>query len=341
MPFLGVYTLLFTLISYWAIGLHPGGRAFFRFLAFWYLATPAAESQMLVVAALMPMFVAALAIGAFVNRFWMSVGGYFIKARSLPGFWFYSFHYMDYQHYAFELLTNTCAVSGTDVLDNLHIGGISYGAWAGIVTGITVIYWIVHHRPGAPSRNRLCTAPSRTRPHITLTPPADSLATYTVVPSGSPRAHSILNSAVLGPDNRTHFHISSDDAATVVEEASGRRRVAVITWAGAHPTLALDGLGWPLRTSQWLYLSSDRACRTMIAGGEQFSWRPNGGFVELFPLANSEASQPLARISLSLSRSQGAGNLITLQLTPQALQKRLLKATVVSAVLLMSGRRID
>ncbi|KAJ7302537.1 hypothetical protein DFH08DRAFT_794424 [Mycena albidolilacea] len=174
---------------------------------------------------------------------------------------------------------------------------------------------------------------------IPITPPADSFATYTVVPSGSPRAHSILNSAVLGPDNRTHFHISSDDAATVVEEASGRRRVAVITWAGAHPTLALDGLGWPLRTSQWLYLSSDRACRTMIAGGEQFSWRPNGGF--LFPLANSEASQPLARISLSLSRSQGAGNLITLQLTPQALQKRLLKATVVSAVLLMSGRRID
>ncbi|KAJ7677387.1 hypothetical protein B0H14DRAFT_3684137 [Mycena olivaceomarginata] len=148
-------------------------------------------------------------------------------------------------------------------------------------------------------------------------------------------------------DNRTHFHISSDDAATVVEEASGRRRVAVITWAGTHPTLALDDLGWPLRTSQWLYLSSDpRVSRpflpfscTMIAGGEQFSWRPNGGFVELFPLANSEASQPLARISLS--PSQGAGSLITLQLTPRALQKRLLKATVVSAVLLMSGRRID
>jgi hypothetical protein len=29
-----------------------------------------------------------------------------IKARSLPRFWFYSFHYMDYQRYAFELLTN-------------------------------------------------------------------------------------------------------------------------------------------------------------------------------------------------------------------------------------------
>ncbi|KAJ7301568.1 P-loop containing nucleoside triphosphate hydrolase protein [Mycena albidolilacea] len=171
MPFLGVCTLLFTLISYWAIGLHSGGGAFFRFLAFLYLAILAAESQMLVVAALMPMFVAALAIGAFVNGFWMSVGGYFIKARSLPRFWFYSFHYMDYQRYAFELLTNsdlrdltfacppstdggacvcaypsstpeTCTVSGADVLDYLDIGGISYGAWAGIVIGITVIYRI-------------------------------------------------------------------------------------------------------------------------------------------------------------------------------------------------------
>lgn len=31
-----------------------------------------------------------------------------IKARSLPRFWYYSFHYMDYQRYAFELLSNVC-----------------------------------------------------------------------------------------------------------------------------------------------------------------------------------------------------------------------------------------
>ncbi|KAJ7246166.1 P-loop containing nucleoside triphosphate hydrolase protein [Mycena haematopus] len=166
MPFLFVCTLLFTLISYWAIGLHSGAPAFFRFLAFLYLAILVAESQMLVIAALMPIFVAALAIGAFVNGFWMSVGGYFIKARSLPRFWFYSFHYMDYQRYAFELLTNsdlrgltftcdnncvcaypsstpeTCTVSGADVLAYLDIGDIVYGKWAAIMVGIFVIYRI-------------------------------------------------------------------------------------------------------------------------------------------------------------------------------------------------------
>ena len=67
--------------------------------------------------------VASLAISSFLNGFWMSVGGYLwvaispfscspltcvhsIKSRSLPRFWYYSFHYMDYQRYAFELLAN-------------------------------------------------------------------------------------------------------------------------------------------------------------------------------------------------------------------------------------------
>ncbi|KAJ7754347.1 ABC-2 type transporter-domain-containing protein [Mycena maculata] len=171
MPFLFVCTVLFTLILYWAIGLHPGRSAFCRFLAFLYLAILAAESQMLIIASFLPIFVAALVIGAFVNGFWMSVGGYFIKARSLPRFWFYSFHYMDYQRYAFELLANsdfcgltfkcvtsvngscdcaypsstpeTCTVSGADVLDYLGIGYISYGKWAAILIAITLIYRIL------------------------------------------------------------------------------------------------------------------------------------------------------------------------------------------------------
>ncbi|SJL01923.1 related to ATP-binding cassette protein (ABC) transporter [Armillaria ostoyae] len=169
-PFLFLCTLSFTLICYWAVGLHSGGNAFFRFLAFLLLAITAAESQVLVVAAILPVFVAALAIGSFMNGFWMSVGGYFIKSRSLPRFWYYSFHYMDYQRYAFELITNSdlrgltfqcektssgsctcaypsstpdsCTVSGDDVLDYLDIRGISYASWVGIMVSIIVIYRI-------------------------------------------------------------------------------------------------------------------------------------------------------------------------------------------------------
>lgn len=57
--------------SYWAIGLHPGGTAFFRFLSFLFLAIYIAEAQSILVASIIPIFVAALAIASFLNGFWM------------------------------------------------------------------------------------------------------------------------------------------------------------------------------------------------------------------------------------------------------------------------------
>lgn len=47
-----------------AQGLHSGAAPFFRFLAFLYLAIVVAESQVLIIAAIMPIFVAALAVSA-------------------------------------------------------------------------------------------------------------------------------------------------------------------------------------------------------------------------------------------------------------------------------------
>ncbi|KNZ80152.1 ABC transporter G family member 11 [Termitomyces sp. J132] len=167
-PFLFGCTVVFTLICYWAI---VRAVAFFRFLAFLFLAILVAESQVLVVASILPVFVAALAISAFINGFWMSVGGYFIKARSLPRFWYFSFHFMDYQKYAFELIVNvyfrglvfqcqrqsdgscacaypssapaSCTVSGEDVLSYLEIEGISYGKWSAILISIFLIFRIM------------------------------------------------------------------------------------------------------------------------------------------------------------------------------------------------------
>lgn len=161
-PFLFACSSIFVLIIYWGIGLHPGASAVFRYIGFLFLSIYVAESQVLLVAALLPIFVAALAVSAFLNGFWMSVGGYFIRAVNLPRFWYYSFHWMDYQTYAFELLANSdlrglnfscepsgCPypssvgpgmVSGYDVLSSLDIGGISYGTYAGILVAILVIY---------------------------------------------------------------------------------------------------------------------------------------------------------------------------------------------------------
>lgn len=95
--------------------MNPGATRFFRFLFYLFLALFAAESQSLLIAALVPVFVAALALASFVNGLWMvsrvlccrqncrrlmfmslsqCVQGYFIRATSLPRFWYYTAHFI-------------------------------------------------------------------------------------------------------------------------------------------------------------------------------------------------------------------------------------------------------
>jgi len=172
MPYLFVCCLLFAVLSYWSIGLHPGGGVFFRFLSILFLAVYTAESQSALVASALPIFVAALAIASFLNGFWMCVGGYFIRAVNLPRFWYYWAHFIDFQTYAFDLLvyndlkgltftcqtladgscfcdypssliaSGQCALAGEDVLKWLDISGISVSLYAFILFLIALIYRI-------------------------------------------------------------------------------------------------------------------------------------------------------------------------------------------------------
>ncbi|GAA5973014.1 hypothetical protein JCM11641_000365 [Rhodosporidiobolus odoratus] len=167
LPFLFVCATVFTLIIYWSIGMNPGADHFFRFLIYLFLALFAAESQSLLIAAAVPVFVAALALASFANGLWMCVQGYFIRATSLPKFWYYTFHFIDFQKYAFDLLVRNdfagqtldcpivdgsclcpiassltveqCAVTGQDVLKDLDIAGVHEGLWVGILIVIIVV----------------------------------------------------------------------------------------------------------------------------------------------------------------------------------------------------------
>ncbi|KAJ3343119.1 hypothetical protein HDU93_009669 [Gonapodya sp. JEL0774] len=166
-PFLFICSLGFSILCYWSIGLHPGAGNFFQFVFYLFLGVYAAESQSVLVAAAFPIFVAALALASFANGFWMCVQGYFI--RNLPAFWHYSFHYMDFQTYSFQLLMNTdlrdtlwncpknpngdcqcfyynkmqdagiCQFTGDDALKSLGIYDINYTAWIFILIGISLI----------------------------------------------------------------------------------------------------------------------------------------------------------------------------------------------------------
>lgn len=62
-----------------------------------YLDLLAAESLVVLVASIFPNFVIALALTAFANGLWMSVGGFLVPPTVLNVFWKYVFHYIDYQ----------------------------------------------------------------------------------------------------------------------------------------------------------------------------------------------------------------------------------------------------
>lgn len=71
--------------------------AFFTWVMWLFLDLLAAESLVVFVSAIFPNFVIALALVAFANGLWMSVGGFLVTPTILNPFWKYVFHYIDYQ----------------------------------------------------------------------------------------------------------------------------------------------------------------------------------------------------------------------------------------------------
>ncbi|KAK7755365.1 hypothetical protein SLS62_002592 [Diatrype stigma] len=102
-PYLFFISILFSAISYHLINLRPGGApAFFTWVLWLFLDLLAAESLVVLFASLFPSFVVALALVAFANGLWMSVGGFLVQPTALNAFYRYAFHYWDYQKWVFE-----------------------------------------------------------------------------------------------------------------------------------------------------------------------------------------------------------------------------------------------
>ena len=89
-------SLLFSIITYFLVNFRPGASAFFTYVLWLFLDLLAGESLVVLVASLLPNFVVALAITAFANGLWMSVGGFLVSPKILNPFWRYVFHYIDY-----------------------------------------------------------------------------------------------------------------------------------------------------------------------------------------------------------------------------------------------------
>ncbi|OOF99538.1 hypothetical protein ASPCADRAFT_203315 [Aspergillus carbonarius ITEM 5010] len=164
LPFLFLISLLFSIISYWLSNFHPTATSFFTWVMWLFLDLVAAESLVVFMTSLFPNFVISLALVAFANGLWMSVGGFLVTPTILNPFWKYVFHYIDYQAYVFQGmmvnefqhrtytcgsgcacmyqtdLASECKIRGTGVLHQYGYATGRTGKWVGILIGIIAVY---------------------------------------------------------------------------------------------------------------------------------------------------------------------------------------------------------
>ncbi|BCR89275.1 putative ABC transporter [Aspergillus chevalieri] len=164
LPFLSI---LFSIVAYWLSNFTPTATAFFTWVLWLFLDLLAAESLVVFVTALLPNFVLSLAVVAFANGLWMSVGGFLVPITILNPFWHYVFHYIDYQAYVFQGmmvnefgrrnyscgggcrcmystdLEDQCLIRGTGVLEQYGYGTGNMGKWVGILIGIIAGYRVL------------------------------------------------------------------------------------------------------------------------------------------------------------------------------------------------------
>ncbi|KAL2069552.1 hypothetical protein VTL71DRAFT_14231 [Oculimacula yallundae] len=164
LPYLFMIAVVFSSIAYWLSNFQPTAQAFFTWVMWLFLDLLAAESLVVLVSSVAPVFVIALAVTAFANGLWMSVGGFLVPTKTLNVFWRYAFHYIDYQAYVFQgmmvnefadrtyscgagchcmiqtELAKECRISGLGVLDEYGYKTGRTGQWVGILVGIVVGY---------------------------------------------------------------------------------------------------------------------------------------------------------------------------------------------------------
>jgi ABC-type multidrug transport system permease subunit len=170
LPFLFLIAVLFSVVTYFMIDFRQTGGGFWIYTAWLFLDLLAAESLVVFVASIFPIFVVALAVTAFANGLWMCVDGFLVPLTILNPFWKYVFHYIDYQAYVFQgMMVNqfrkgvykcdrvgssfSCQypsplnvegkIDGGAVLNALKITVGRKGEWFGIMVGIIAVYRIL------------------------------------------------------------------------------------------------------------------------------------------------------------------------------------------------------
>ena len=103
LPFLALTAFVYSGVGYWLFGLYPDVGRFLTYTGVFFAAIWCAEYFMLLIAAVVPVFVIALALAAFGNGFFMLPAGFLVRFEQLPSFWVWA-HYVGYHKYAYEAM---------------------------------------------------------------------------------------------------------------------------------------------------------------------------------------------------------------------------------------------
>ncbi len=85
-PYLFLISIIFSVIAYWLSNFRPTAEAFFTWVLWLFLDLLAAEGLVVLITCVTPIFVVALAVTAFANGLWMSVGGFLVPLGTLNVF---------------------------------------------------------------------------------------------------------------------------------------------------------------------------------------------------------------------------------------------------------------
>jgi ABC-type multidrug transport system ATPase subunit len=102
LPYLFIITITSSSFAYWMVNFRPDGVAFMVWIMWMYLNLVAAESLVVLMSALFPNFVGALALTAMANGIWMACNGFMVPVIALNVFYKYVFYYINYQAYVFR-----------------------------------------------------------------------------------------------------------------------------------------------------------------------------------------------------------------------------------------------
>ncbi|KAF5356763.1 hypothetical protein D9756_006724 [Leucocoprinus leucothites] len=146
----------------------------------------------------------------------------------------------------------------------------------------------------------------------------------------------ILNCSVIGPQNQVYYQIVTDNSMpgyTVLKNAEGKN-ISLVEWQ-AHPFVEIRGALAKQNVMNWLRLSQDQSHRLMDVRGMRYVWVPRDKSINLYAGGSGTPATFLAKVTRT------SAQVVTVDMTPDAIQLGLLDSIITATTLLLSGRNID